>query len=132
MKSQREGFTLGGLVMALVIMAIIVTTLAGVTYVTARQALVADNAMARQAVALQTINRFATLPYANIAAAATPPCDTVGETNRRFETCVNLTSGTNAMIIQVVTTPLQHRVPPSSMQLVRSAPPSSNPLCMGC
>lgn len=119
-------------VIALVIMAIIVTMLAGLTYATARQSIVADNAMARQAVALQTINRFATLPYANIAAAATPPCDTVGVTNRRFERCVSLTPGTNATIIQVVTTPLQHNVPSSTMQIVRSAPPSSNPLCMGC
>jgi len=133
MKSDREGFTLVEVVVALVMMAVILTMLAGLTYATARQAIVADNATARQAVALQTLNRYATMPYANIPASITPnACDTVGTTNREFETCVTLTPATNATVIEVVTTPLQHNVPASTHRIVRAAPPTQNPLCMGC
>ena len=119
-------------VVALVLMAVILTMLAGLTYSTARQAIVADNTMAGQAVALQTINRFATMPYGNIAAAATPACDSVGTANREFETCISLSAGSGTTIIQVTTTPLQHNLPPTTLQIVRSAPPANNPLCVGC
>jgi hypothetical protein len=70
------------------------------------------------------------MPYANIASSA--GCDTVGVINRRFERCVTLSGATNATRIQVVTRPLQHNVPASTMRLIRAAPATSNPLCMGC
>jgi prepilin-type N-terminal cleavage/methylation domain-containing protein len=130
MMKNREGFTLVEVVVAMVMLAIIVTSLAGLTFASARQSIVADNAMARQAVALQTVNRLATMPYANIATSA--GCDTVGVTNRRFERCVTLSGATNATRIQVVTRPLQHNVPASTMRLIRAAPTTSNPLCLGC
>ena len=130
MMKNREGFTLVEVVVAMVLLAIIVTSLAGLTYATARQSIVADNSMARQAVALQMVNRFATMPYANIATSA--GCDTVGATNRRFERCVTLSSATNATRIQITTRPLQNRVSASTMRLIRAAPATSNPLCMGC
>ncbi|MGH7463580.1 MAG: type IV pilus modification PilV family protein [Longimicrobiales bacterium] len=130
MMKNREGFGLVEVVVAMVMLAIIVTSLAGLTYASARQSIVADNAMARHAVALQTVNRFATMPYASIAGAA--GCDTVGSINRQFESCVTLSSATNATGIRVVTTPLQHNLPASTIRLIRSAPATSNPLCLGC
>ena len=130
MMKNNEGFGLVEVVVAMVMLAIIVTSLAGLTYASARQSIVADNAMARQAVTLQTVNRLATMPYANIAAEA--GCDTVGTVNRAFETCITLAAATNAMRIQVVTTPLQHNVAASTARLIRNAPASSNPLCVGC
>lgn len=130
MIDNREGFGLVEVVVAMVLMAIIMTSLGGLTYASARQSIVADNAMARQAVALQTVNRFATMPYANIAASA--GCSTQGPANRQFETCVTLAAATNGTRIQIVTTPLQHNVPASTMSLIRAAPVTSNPLCVGC
>ena len=130
MIQNREGFGLVEVVVAMVMLAIIVTSLAGLTYASARQSMIADNAMARQAVALQTVNRFATMPYANIPGAA--GCDTVGSTNRAFETCVTLAPATNATRVQIVTRPLQYKMAASTMRIIRAAPATSNPLCMGC
>lgn len=130
MKQTREGFSLVEVVVALVMMAILMTTLAGLTYATARQAIIADNAMARQAVALQTVNRFATMPFADIAGAA--GCTTVGPAGRQFQSCVTLTAGTRSQIVDITTTPLQNDVAASTMRIIRSAPPSANPLCTGC
>lgn len=130
MMQNREGFGIVEVVVAMVMLAIIVTSLAGLTYASARQSIIADNAMARQAVALQTVNRFATMPYANLAGAA--GCDTVGSANREFQTCVTLSAATNAMRVQIVTTPLQHNMAASTMRIIRAAPVTSNPLCMGC
>lgn len=130
MIDNREGFGLVEVVVAMVLMAIIMVSLGGLTYASARQSIVADNAMERQAIALQTVNRFATMPYANIAGSA--GCSTVGPVGRQFETCVTLAAATNGMRIQIVTTPLQHNVPASTMSLIRAAPATANPLCVGC
>src|SRR5690606_18612817 len=56
--SNGEGCGIVEVVVAMVLLAIIMTTLGGLTFATARQAVVADQAMARQAVALQTVNRL--------------------------------------------------------------------------
>lgn len=128
MMSNREGFGLVEVVVAMVLLAIITTALAGLTYASARQAIVADHAMAREAVALQTLNQLTTMPYANL----TGGCQTVGSTNRQFQVCVTLTLLTNATEVEIVTTPLQHNVPASTARLIRAAPPAANPLCMGC
>lgn len=130
MMNNRDGFGLVEVVVAMVMLAIIMTSLAGLTYASARQSIIADNTMARQAVTLQTVNRLATMPYASLATAA--GCDTIGTANREFESCVTLSAATNATRITVVTTPLQHDVAASSTQLIRSAPASNNPLCVGC
>lgn len=130
MMTNRDGFGLIEVIVAIVMLSTIMATLGGLTYASARQSMIADNSMARQAVALQTINRLATMPYTNVLAAG--GCDTVGTANREFETCVTLSGATNATRIQVVTTPLQHNVPASTMRLIRSAPATSNPLCVGC
>lgn len=130
MMSNREGFGLIEVVVAMVLLAVIATSLAGLTYASARQSILADNAMARQAVALQAVNILATMPYANLGGAA--GCTDVGSANRQFRTCVTLSSATNATVIQIVTTPLQTNLPAATMRLIRSAPPSQNPLCTGC
>lgn len=130
MKQTRDGFTLVEVVVALVMIAILMTSLAGLMYATARQAIIADNATTRQAIALQTVNRLATLPYANIAGTA--GCTNVGTANRQFQSCITLAAGTRSTIIDIVTTPLQNDVPASSMRIIRAAPPAPNPLCTGC
>jgi prepilin-type N-terminal cleavage/methylation domain-containing protein len=130
MMTNREGFGLVEVVVAMVLLAIIVTALGGLTFASARQSIVADNAMARQAVALETVNRLATMPYANVLTSG--GCQTVGPTNRQFQTCVTLSAAVNGTAIRVVTTPLQHNVPASTMHLIRAAPVTSNPLCVGC
>jgi prepilin-type N-terminal cleavage/methylation domain-containing protein len=130
MMQNREGFGLVEVVVAMVMMAIIMTSLAGLTYASARQSIIADHAMTRQAVMLQTVNRLATMPYASLGTAA--GCETIGVDNREFESCVTLSAATNATRVSIVTTPLQQNVPASTAQLIRAAPATSNPLCMGC
>lgn len=130
MKKTREGLTLVEVVVALVMIAILMTSLSGLMYATARQAVRADNATSRQAIALQTVNRFATMPYANIAGAA--GCTNIGPANRQFQSCITLTAGVRSTIVDIVTTPLQNNVPASSMRIIRAAPVVANPLCTGC
>jgi prepilin-type N-terminal cleavage/methylation domain-containing protein len=130
MKNQ-EGFSIMEVLVALIIMSIILTTLGGLTFVTAQQSVRADNSMVRQAASLEMVNRFATMPYNSVAASA--GCDTVGTLNNRYERCAVVSASGNALRVNVTTTPLQRGIPASVVSLVRNAPPIQNPLCTsGC
>lgn len=131
MKKTQEGFSIVEVVVALVLMSIILTTLGGLTFTTARQAVVADNAMVRQAATVEMVNRFASMPYAQLTASA--GCDSVGGVNNYYRRCATVTPFGSALQVTVVTTPMQRGIPASTVTLVRSSPPTSNPLCtIGC
>lgn len=131
MKSNQEGFSLVEVLVALVLMAIIVTSLGGLTFATARQAVWADNAMTRQAASVEAVNRFTSLPYAQLAASA--GCEDVGRPNNLYRRCVTVTPVGNALRVNIETTPLQRGIPASVVTIMRNAPPPPNPLCTtGC
>lgn len=131
MNSTREGFGIVEVIVSMVLLAVVLTTLAGLTYTTAQQAIVAGNSSTRQAASLGALNRLAALPFAQLGTAV--GCDTTGTQNNLYERCVTVTSlaGT-ARQVDIVTTPLQRGVPASTVRLVRSAPTPPNPLCTGC
>jgi prepilin-type N-terminal cleavage/methylation domain-containing protein len=127
MMSNREGFSLVEVLAAVIIMAIIMTSLSGLTFMTARQAVRADNTMVREAAALETVNRFATLPYASLAAAA--GCDSAGGPGNWYQRCATVTSLGNARRVDIVTTPMQRGIPATTVTLIRNPPATGNPLC---
>jgi prepilin-type N-terminal cleavage/methylation domain-containing protein len=130
-QGARAGFTIVEVVMAVVLLGIILTTLGGLTFHTARQAVVADNTAARQAASLDMVNRVAAIPYAQLTAGTT--CDSTGSVNNWYRRCATVTPAANGMQITVVTTPEQRGVPASSVTVMRSSPPAANPLCtLGC
>jgi prepilin-type N-terminal cleavage/methylation domain-containing protein len=128
MKKQQDGFTLVEVVIALVLMAVILTTLGGLTFVTARQAVVADNTMEREAASLELVNRYATMPFNQLALGTA--CDSAGTTNNLYRRCVTVTPLSTARRVVIVTTPEQRGVAPSTVTLVRNPPPSASPLCV--
>ena len=131
MKSSQDGFTLVEVVIALVLMAIILTTLGGLSFTIARQAVIADNTAATQAASLDLVNRLAALPYAQLPAGTT--CDSTGSVNNWYRRCATVTPSGNGMRVDVVTTPEQRGIPPVTVTLIRHAPPAQNPLCtLGC
>lgn len=131
MNATRDGFTIVEVVVAMVMMAVILTMLGGLTFTAAQQALVATDVTARQAASLELVNRFTTLPYADLA--TNQGCDTVGTPNARFERCVTVNAGAVMATVQIVTTPLQRTAPPATVQFVRTGPPTTNALCTtGC
>jgi prepilin-type N-terminal cleavage/methylation domain-containing protein len=131
MRSRQDGFTLVEVVIALVLMAIILTTLGGLSFTIARQAVNADNTAATQAASLDMVNRLTALPYAQLTAGTT--CDSVGSVNNWYRRCATIAPSGNGMRVDVVTTPEQRGIPPVTVTLIRNAPPAQNPLCtLGC
>jgi prepilin-type N-terminal cleavage/methylation domain-containing protein len=119
MNARREGFTLVEVVVAIIMLGIILTTLAGLTWATARQAV--------------RNNRYSSMPYADISAlTGSTTCSMVGSSNNTYQRCVTVTAATRGLQVQVVTTPQQRGLPATSTQFMRATPAIPNPLCIGC
>ena len=130
MSRRQSGFSLVEVVVAMILLGIILTALAGLTFRTAKQAVYNTDSTKAQAASLEMVNRFSALPFSSLAAAAR--CDTVGTTNNRFQRCVTVTTVGNSAQVQVVTLPLQRSAPAITVRFNRVKPGSTNPLCIGC
>jgi prepilin-type N-terminal cleavage/methylation domain-containing protein len=131
MKARQEGFTIAEVIVTMTLLGIILTALGGLTYTTARQAVLNTDTQTLEAASLETVNRFAALPWANLASSA--GCDTTGTMNNRYSRCVTVTTAGNQAQVEVITVALsRHRVPPATVRFNRVGPVSSNPLCVGC
>jgi Tfp pilus assembly protein PilV len=127
MSGRREGFSIMEVIVSIVLVAIILTTLAGLTFATARQAVFAGDVTTREAASLAALNRLATLPFDQLPGAA--GCETLGAENNRYSLCVTVSTAGGATTVAVTTTPLQRTGAPTSVQLVRMRPPPDNPFC---
>lgn len=128
MNSTREGFSMVEVLVAMVLLAIILTTLAGFTFSTAQRALVASDATTREALLLETVNRYNSMPFATMQSA----CDTVGTQRNRYRRCadVSVAAANRSAEVVVTITPLQRNVPPSQTRFVRAGQIGSSPLCL--
>jgi prepilin-type N-terminal cleavage/methylation domain-containing protein len=130
MNPRQDGFTIIEVLVAVVLMSIILVTLGGLTYATASQAIYASDASTSQAASLGMVNRLSTLPFNDLAGAA--GCEMVGKGNNQYERCVTVTTTGSLARVQVVTTPQQRKAHPTTVNLVRTRPPTGNPLCTTC
>lgn len=130
MNPRQDGFTIIEVLVAVILMSIVLVTLGGLTYATASQAIYASDASTSQAASLGTVNRLSTLPFNDLAGAA--GCEKLGSGNNQYERCVTVTTTGSLARIQVVTTPQQRNAHTTTVNLVRTRPPTGNPLCTIC
>lgn len=128
--TSQDGFTIVEVVIAMVLMSIILTTLGGLTFASARQAVVASDVTARESTMLTAVNRMTALPSANLAAAA--GCVSTGSTNNFYRRCITVTGKKSYDSVHVTVTPMQRNMPATSVSILRSHPPADNPLCTTC
>jgi prepilin-type N-terminal cleavage/methylation domain-containing protein len=127
---RQDGFTIAEVLVAVILMSIVLVSLGGLTYATASQAIYASDASTGQAASLEMVNRLSTLPFNDLAGAA--GCETLGSTNNQYERCVTVTTSGALARIEIVTTPKQRSAHPITVNLVRTRPPTGNPLCTTC
>jgi prepilin-type N-terminal cleavage/methylation domain-containing protein len=131
LSGTRDGFSIIEVVVAMVLLAIILTTLAGFTFTTTRSAIQASDAATREAASLELMNRLTTLPF-NMLQAQTG-YDTV-EINpqNRYErhVQVSMAPGDRTATVVITTTPLQRNVPATVVRFVRPGPLPPSPLCV--
>jgi prepilin-type N-terminal cleavage/methylation domain-containing protein len=128
-RAARDGFSLVELIVAIVLLGIVLMTLGGLSFRTARMGLDVGNSSARQAVGLAAINHLATIDYDSLASQA--GCDTVQVGNAGYQRCIafdNSVSRVRNQRVTVTVTPLRAGSFPRSFTLIRAQKPRVNPV----
>jgi prepilin-type N-terminal cleavage/methylation domain-containing protein len=126
--ARRDGFTLVEIVVAMMILSVVMVTLAGLTFQTARRALSSQGIDQRQAVLQQQANMMAAVPYDSLANFT--GCTTV-TTPFAYTRCVTMTTPVaNVRRMTVIVTPTMGSTwAPDTIQIEKAKPPV-NPLNM--
>jgi len=120
---NRSGFTLVEIVMAMMILSIILMTLAGLSFRTAKQSLDNVGRDQRQAVLMQEINKMAAVPFSALGDHV--GCHSVTTGTFPYERCIsNSTTGTVTRVT-IVVRPLHAMWAPDTVFVDRSKPPKS-------
>ncbi|MGH7551687.1 MAG: type IV pilus modification PilV family protein [Longimicrobiales bacterium] len=126
MKS-RSGVTLVEVIVAMTLLAVILTSLASVTFQAARRTSVVAAEGYRQGVLVQELNRVTALPWANLPGIA--GCTTVSGGTFPHTRCIAVTTVSNTIRrVRLIVTPAQPRVRPDTVIFDRANPPAGNPL----
>jgi prepilin-type N-terminal cleavage/methylation domain-containing protein len=76
-RGRQDGFTLVEIVVAMTILSIVMVTLAGLTFQTARRSISAQGNDQRQAVIMQQLNQMAAVPYDSLGQGSYTGCTTI-------------------------------------------------------
>ncbi|MEX0892041.1 MAG: hypothetical protein WEB88_07705 [Gemmatimonadota bacterium] len=124
--AARAGIGLVEVILAMTILAIVLTSLAALTFTTAERARHVTDDAYRQAALIQHMNRFMALPYDSIAGRV--GCATVSTGNFPHEVCVTGTASAGVTEVQVKVTPTRPGMQPDSVTFERVRMTTSNPL----
>jgi type II secretory pathway component PulJ len=123
----RSGITLVEVIVAMTLLAVVLTSLASVTFQAARRTSVVAAEGYRQGVLVQELNRMTALPWASLPGIA--GCSTVGGGTFPHTRCITVTNVSNTIRrVQLIVTPAQPRVRPDTVTFDRANPPAGNPL----
>jgi len=129
MKNRQDGFTIMEVMISVVILGIVLTTLAGLVYASAVQAVRAQDTTTRTGITLEMVNRYSTLPFANL----TSGCQTTGKPRAMYNKCATVVNNSgNQRTVTITVKPLQRDTTTETVVFIRSLRNSSNPLCVGC
>lgn len=133
MNSRQDGFTIVEVVMAMMLLAIVLTSLAGFTFSTARAAVAAGDATSRQAASLELVNRLNAMPADSLEdLLATQYVDTftLGQRNQ-FERRATLTGAGAVNEVVVRTRAIQRDTTSLIVRFSRQpAGTAGSPLCV--
>jgi prepilin-type N-terminal cleavage/methylation domain-containing protein len=115
----RAGFTLIEVVVAMVLLAIVLTMLAAFSMGTATQLVNLSRTDVRQAVTLREVNRLAALPYDSLPGAAGCRTDTIA--TLVHTSCVTVVDGVSNRTVQLTVTPLWSGIYADTVVLQRAA-----------
>lgn len=130
MKLQnRDGLSLVELLVAMVFLAVMMTSVAGLTFEAARRAIVTTGEGYRQAAMMEETNRLTSLPYSNLTVGTI--CRSISTGVFPHSRCVSVTStGLYSKQLVVVVAPSQRGVRPDTLVFTRARAPLTNPLAL--
>jgi len=124
---NREGLSLIELLVAMVLLGVMITSVAGLTFEAGRRSIVASAENYRQAAMIREVNRLTALPYSAISLGTI--CRTVTTTAMPHQICVTATTlGNYSRTMTVIVKPGVRGVAPDTLVFIRANAPTINPL----
>lgn len=130
--ASRKGFVLVEVIVAMVLLAVAVSSLAGLVYSVSRSGLAATGNAYRNGVLMQEVNRLETLPYdsVNVGSFSTT-VSTAPYPHTRIIT-VNEPVANVVKTITIIIKPANYAFKPDTVQFTRTKARTSRVLCTDC
>ena len=129
--SPRRGFTLVEVIVSMVLLAIAVSSLAGLTHSVSQSSIKVTGAAYRNGVLMQEINRLVALPFDQLGVGTTSFSTASG--NYPHSRIVTVDSvRTNVKTVKVIVTPTNPLYKPDTLQFTRTNARTSRVLCTIC
>jgi prepilin-type N-terminal cleavage/methylation domain-containing protein len=131
-KEPRKGFVIVEVIVAMVLLAVAVASLASLIYSVSQSSLVASGNAYRNGVLMQEINRLETIPYDSMAVGTSTV--SVSTAPYPHTTAVKITEPVASVLktVTVVITPANLKFKPDSASFARTKARTSKVLCTDC
>jgi len=128
----RKGFVLVEVIVAMVILAIAVSSLAALMYSVSQSGMVATGNAYRNGVLMHEVNRLEGIPYDSIPVGSSSIV--VSTAPYRHTRVITVTEPVAAVVkaVQIVITPANTRFKPDTVQFTRTRSRTSRALCTSC
>jgi len=132
MTNERKGFSVVEVIVAMVLLAIAVSSLAALTYSVSQSAMIATGNAYRNGVLMQEVNRLEMSPYDSVHTGTTT--QTVSGPPYPHTTLITVAEPTVNILktITVIITPTQARFKPDTAIFIRTKARTSHALCTDC
>ena len=132
MTNERKGFSVVEVIVAMVLLAIAVSSLAALTYSVSQSAMMATGNAYRNGVLMQEVNRLEMIPYDSISTGTST--QTVSGPPYPHTTVITVTEPNVNLVkaVKVIITPTQARFKPDTATFIRTKARTSHVLCTDC
>jgi len=130
--NERKGFSVVEVLVAMVLLAIAVSSLAALTYSVSQNGMIATGNAYRNGVLMQEVNRLEGIPYDSVKTGTTT--QTVTGTTYPHTTVITITEPTVNLIknVKIIITPTQARLRPDTANFIRTKAATTKVLCTDC
>lgn len=130
-RRSRKGFVLVEVIVAMVLLAVAVSSLAALVYSVSRSGLAATGSAYRNGVLMQEVNRLETIPYDSMAVGSMSTTVTAQPyPHTRIVTVTEPVA--NVKTVKVVVTPANSAFKPDTVTFTRTRARTSKVLCTDC
>jgi prepilin-type N-terminal cleavage/methylation domain-containing protein len=129
MTNERKGFSVVEVIVAMVLLAIAVSSLAALTYSVSQSAMTATANAYRNGVLMQEVNRLEGLPYDSVRLARP-----MSDWSLPYTKKVNVAEPTVNLVktVQVIVVPKNTKFKPDTANFIRTKARTSHVLCTDC
>jgi prepilin-type N-terminal cleavage/methylation domain-containing protein len=131
-KKNRKGFVLVEIIVAMILLAIAVSSLAALMYSVSQQGMVASGNAYRNGVLMDQVNKLEGLPYDSVTVGTTSTAVTSGTYPHTRVVTVTEPAVQTLKLIKVIVTPTNTKLKPDTVTFTRTKAKTSKVLCTTC